>query len=375
MHSSRFVFLAAAAAVAAASSHAGATSERRRHPQPAQGAPANPERTEPDMLRPLRWMIAAQNDDGSWGETARSPTPDIATTALSGLALLRLGHTGSGGVHQANTRRAVEFIAGAVEKTPKDEVAINAAGTLPQRKLGRNIDTFIAAQFLAEVLPTLPRGKLHARAEAALASCVHRIEKAQSADGSYAKDGWAPLLASAFASNGLYAARRSGATVSEKTLSKGQENLVGKYDEAKKEFSTSDAAGVSLYSVAASTMAAQQLAAAPPAATPEGRAAQKHARTASAAGAAALSNENVMRGFGTYGGEEHVSYMLTAEAKAALGGAEWVEFRKSMRARLAQIQREDGTWRGDHCITSTTFCTAASLITLAVEAKARGRAS
>ena len=33
---------------------------------------------------------------------------------------------------------------------------------------------------------------------------------------------------------------------------------------------------------------------------------------------------------------------------------------------LAAIQREDGTWRGDHCITSTTFCTAASLITLAV---------
>jgi len=31
-----------------------------------------------------------------------------------------------------------------------------------------------------------------------------------------------------------------------------------------------------------------------------------------------------------------------------------------------QIQRQDGTWRGDHCITSTTFCTAASLITLAV---------
>jgi hypothetical protein len=61
--------------------------------------------------------------------------------------------------------------------------------------------------------------------------------------------------------------------------------------------------------------------------------------------------------------------MLTAEAKAAIGGKEWAEFRKNIRARLAGIQRENGTWRGDHCITSISFCTAASLITLAIEPK------
>src|SRR5207253_7490196 len=75
-----------------------------------------------------------------------------------------------------------------------------------------------------------------------------------------------------------------------------------------------------------------------------------------------LSNERLLRGFGSYGGEEHVSYMLVAEAKATAPGEEFTAWSKQMRARLAQIQREDGTWRGDHCITSTTFCTAASLI-------------
>ncbi len=67
--------------------------------------------------------------------------------------------------------------------------------------------------------------------------------------------------------------------------------------------------------------------------------------------------------------------MLTAEAKAVLGGAEWAEFHKNIRARLAAIQRENGTWRGDHCITSTTFCTAASLITLAIQPHAAGQPS
>ena len=325
-------------------------------------APAAAPPAEPDMRRPLDWLIAAQNDDGSWGDGAKDAHPDVATTALAGLALVRLGHTGSRGEHQEQTRRAVAYVASAVERAPQDEIAINPPGTLPQRKLGRNIDTFVAAQFLAEVLPTL-RGPLQARAERALGSVVTRIERAQAKDGSYSRDGWAPLLASAFANNGLYAAQRAGAPVDKDVLAKGQAGLVDKYDDKTKSFAVGDAAGVQLYSVAASVMAAAQVAQSD---APASSDLKRRAEEAQKAGSAQLSNENVLRGYGSYGGEEHVSYMLTAEAKAALGGAGWAGFRKDIRARLAAIQRENGTWRGDHCITSTTFCTAASLITLAV---------
>jgi hypothetical protein len=263
-------------------------------------------------------------------------------------------------------------VVAAVEKTPASEVAINPPGTLPQRKLGRNIDTFLAAQFLAEVLPSL-KGDLAARARDALTSCARRTEKAQAADGSYSKDGWAPLLASAFANNGLYAARGVGVKVDPKTLEKGQQNLIGKYDDKTKTFSTGDAAGVPLYSVAASGMAAMQLEREKQdPKTDEERRERQHAIDAHKAASEQLANDRILRGFGTYGGEEHVSYMLTAEAKAAMGGKEWDEYSRSIRARLKQIQREDGTWRGDHCITSTTFCTAASLITLAISPKAHG---
>src|SRR2546425_10244636 len=179
------------------------------HPAPPENTIAS-NRTEPDMDRPLAWMIAAQNSDGSWGADVHSQSPDVATTSIAGIALLRLGHTGSRGEFQASTRRAVEYVMGAVERAPADQIAVQDAGTLPQRKLGRNIDTYVAAQFLSEALPTL-RGPLQARAEKALASAVKRIERAQGKDGSYSRDGWAPLLASAFASNGLYAAQRDGA--------------------------------------------------------------------------------------------------------------------------------------------------------------------
>jgi hypothetical protein len=331
-------------------------------------------RAEPDVRRPLAWLVAAQNPDGSWGAEARSQHPDVATTALAGIALLRSGHSGSRGEFQGNTRRAVDYVVSAVERAPADEVAVQAAGTLPQRKLGRNVDTYVAAQFLSEALPTLPR-QLQGRVEAALASCVRRIERAQAADGSFAKDGWAPLLSSAFAASALHAAANAGVAVDAKKLARADANLMGKYDERTRTFENSESAGIDLYSAAASVVAAARVQEAKPGSPEADPAMQRKAQAVADGAGAQLSNERLLRGFGTYGGEEHVSYMMTAEAKATIGGAEFEAWRKGMRVRLAQIQREDGTWRGDHCITSTTFCTAASLITLAVRSDSSRRPS
>src|SRR5437764_2445564 len=309
-------------------------------------------RTEPDVDRPLAWMIAAQNSDGSWGADVHSQSPDVATTSIAGIALLRLGHTGSHGEFQANTRRAVEYVMGAVERAPADQIAVQDPGTLPQRKLGRNIDTYVAAQFLSEALPTLPRG-LRGRTEAALANCVRRIERAQGADGSFAKDGWAPLLSSAFAANGLHAAAVAGAAVDARKMARADAKLMGKYDEQTGSFDSRESAGVDLYSAAASVVAAARVQTAMPGSPPADAEMLRKAKAVNQGATPQLANERLLRGYGSYGGEEHDSYMLVAEAKAAIGGEEFSKWSQQMRARLAQIQRQDGTWRGDHCITST----------------------
>src|ERR1700682_2341979 len=54
--------------------------------------------------------------------------------------------------------------------------------------------------------------------------------------------------------------------------------------------------------------------------TEEDREMQRKATAVTRGASPQLSNERLLRGFGTYGGEEHVSYMLVAEAKAAIGG-------------------------------------------------------
>lgn len=308
-------------------------------------------RTEPDVDRPLKWLVAAQNDNGGWGAEIKE-TPDVATTAIAGISLVRLGHTAAAGAHQASTRKAIDYVASAVEKTPKEEIAINAPGTLPQRKLGRYIDTFLGAQFLSEALPSLPPGKQRDRVKAALQSCVSKIERAQRADGSFSPDGWAGVLSDAFAAGGLHGAKAAGATVSAAVEQRAEQRMLDNYDATTHKFRTQTSAGVELYTMAGTAEAAART----------GRMSGEAAKAAMSR----LSDENFIRGFGTYGGEEHVSYMMTSEALATIGGKDWERWDRGIRLRLAHIQRDNGTWRGDHCITSTSFCTAASLITLTV---------
>src|ERR1700687_4401027 len=92
------------------------------------------------------------------------PAADVATTSLSGIALLRLGHTPVSGEYRESARRALGFVVRAVERAPGAAEFIEPEGTLPQRKLGRGIDTFLAAQFLGEAVKTMPAGASWRRA-------------------------------------------------------------------------------------------------------------------------------------------------------------------------------------------------------------------
>jgi len=74
----------------------------------------------------------------------------------------------------------------------------------------------------------------------------------------------------------------------------------------------------------------------------------------------------VLNGFGNNGGEEFLSFLQTGESLIINKDNTWKNWYESTTARLVNIQNEDGSWSGHHCITSPVFCTATSLLILSV---------
>ena len=76
--------------------------------------------------------------------------------------------------------------------------------------------------------------------------------------------------------------------------------------------------------------------------------------------------EDVMSGFGSNGGEEFMSYLMTGEGLLMQGGDDWKKWYDMMTGKLVNIQTSDGSWQGHHCITSPVFCTATCLLILSI---------
>jgi hypothetical protein len=60
-----------------------------------------------------------------------------------------------------------------------------------------------------------------------------------------------------------------------------------------------------------------------------------------------------------------LSYMMISDSMVEAGGDPWKEWEQRIGNNLLATQNADGSWSGHHCITSTTFVTAAAVMTLA----------
>ena len=352
----------------------------------------------------LAWLADAQFPNGGWGAGThanqgvldpRAVQIDPATTAFSAMALIRSGNTLKEGPYHRNVQQALEYMLNAVEEYPEEGTTItNLTGTQPQAKLGQNIDVTMCAQFFARVLPHTKLDRaLHNRVTLALDKCLRKIEKGQNADGSWTDSGWAPVLQSSMANSALELGEVAGRKVSQEALKKSRDYQKSNVDARTGKVRTEKAAGVSLYS-----LTGNQRATAPEArqsrqmiddakqkgilekdaevsvdnlikAGADRRKAQTlaDAYRQNEAGKAQLRDETVLSGFGNNGGEEFLSYMMSSEAMVVTGGKDWGEWHEKISRRLENSQNSDGSWSGQHCITSPVFCTAAVILTLTAE--------
>lgn len=361
-----------------------------------------PEKVEASVQRGLAWIDKAQGNDGGWGagshHNQRVMDPhavqsDPATTSLVAMSLLRTDNTVTKGTYSRNLKKATDFLLKAVEDCPENQPYITTlTNTQPQTKLGRNIDVILTAQFFTNLLRhDISDKALKLRVEKALDKCVARIQKSQDNDGSWKDGGWAPVLQSALANNALESADDVGRKVDKEVMKRSRDYQNRNFDVKTNAAVTEKAAGVMLYGLSSTTRASAK----------ESRRAQDLVEKAKregkikdskiteenlkAAGASPMDakelvtayninkaskqqsvREDVMTGFGNNGGEEFMSFLMTGESMLMEGGNNWKKWYDMMSGKLLNIQNNDGSWNGHHCITSPVFCTATCLLILSI---------
>ncbi|MCB9933785.1 MAG: hypothetical protein H6841_10240 [Planctomycetes bacterium] len=362
---------------------------------------------DPFMDKAIEYLVAAQHENGGWGggshtaQDIRDPHAvqvDPGSTSFAAMALMRAGHTPFSGKYSDSVLKATKYVVSAVEEAAEDGPRITKLeGTQLQTKLGQIIDTSMASQFLARVLPLAEPDKvLQARIERALDKCIRKIESSQGEDGGWTTQGWAPVLQSSMNNQALELAQVAGRDVDDKVMKRSRE-----YQRRDVDASTGnvggakagDAAGVSFYAGAATQRAtakdateaeraveqAKEKGVLPPSARVEAETLAKIGYSADEARDKAeayqqndalrkrLDDENYLSGFGNNGGEEFISYMMSSESIVITGGETWDKWNKKMHTMFEKIQNADGSWSGHHCITSPVICTAAALLCLTAD--------
>ena len=359
---------------------------------------------ESSLNKGLVWIAQAQAGNGGWGagshtaQDIRDPhavQTDPATTALVAMSLLRNGNSISKGNYSENLKKALEYLLKAVENTPEQERFITQlTNTQPQIKLGRNIDAILTSQFFTNLLHYMKEeNAMKQRVQKALNKCVTKIQMSQATDGSWKDGGWAPVLQSTLASNALETAKDAGAKVDDKALTQSRNYLKSNYDVKTNAAVTGDAAGVLLYSISGSARGSARDAQLAEVTIEKAKQSGKLDKDAKVtrenlekagmskteaevvvtgyavrnAAAKRAQDEDMLRGFGNNGGEEFVSFLMTGESLIISGDNSWKSWFEKTTGRLMQIQQNDGSWQGHHCITSPVFCTATCLLILSID--------
>ncbi len=343
----------------------------------------------------VTWLVEAQSPNGGWGagsHTYQNVTDphavqtDPATTAFAALALMKAGGPLESNPYKNQITKALDRILKDIADRPDNGRITSLTGTQPQVKLGIHIDASMALQFLTEIREQIKDPVTESKIDKAADICINLIQGSQNTDGGWAGGGWAPVLQSAMANNALEQAQ-GRYDVDEKAIENSRryqaDNISS--DGVRAE----DAAGVPLYAAASAQRATSEESREVEELVSPGMIASystgkvkkdaisreleskgmdrdKAERMATSyevnqISTKTLQSDDIWQGFGNNGGEEYLSYMMTSEALAQQGHEAWLKWRQSIEPKFKQVQNPNGSWSGQHCITSPVFCTAAIL--------------
>lgn len=352
----------------------------------------------------LEYLSTQQLADGGWaeGEEAagmrhanpnQKDTSNVADTCMAALAFVRSGnYPNSKAKFSLHVQKAAFYVMDAVEAADADSLFItNIRNTRVQAKLGQYVDTFLASLLLSELKGSMASKEDNKRLDAALDKVVHKIQKNQGDNGKWASGGWAPIHSQSLASSALNRARQMGVKVDDNALIRAEKAAKGNYDQSSRSFISEGSAGVSLYAFGANLGALQQsintnkmqvaevskIAGDKKAPKAQAEWAQSELQRykdaeelqgqAIASVTSKLNDQRFIQGFGCNGGEEFLSYLQISETLLSNQSKEFKDWDKKICANLERVQNPDGSWMGQHCITSRTFCTSAAVMVMTAD--------
>lgn len=299
--------------------------------------------SEKAVKRATEFIKKTQNRDGSCGVDV-SQAPDIGCTSMCGLALLSQGTTPIEGRHSKELKAMREYVLKRTKTMPSDDITTET-GTQLQRKIGRHAHSFFAALFLSQIVGEAPNPEA---TNVGLRRVVAAIVKAQTSNGDWGGQSWAPTLGTVMGWVSLRASDFVGMKVGgapnkttdhllKKMASQGNQSRGWMHDLYK------NAAGIRvLYAMKKEKEAAAK---------------ETFKKVLNL-----ITKDNTP--FTQAGGEEFLAFHLITETMLQKGGEDWEKWYPVVRDKLIDVQNRDGSWTGHHCITSRTFCTAAASLVL-----------
>jgi len=305
------------------------------------------------------WLVKAQNKDGSWGMDHRT-SADVAATALCGLALLSSGATARDGYDTETIQalqKAVEFLLARSKKTAGGRDISEGETSEFQTYVGKNIHSYFTVLFLSQVYgmrPAILSSDGYDEIRETLGKFTDLIAKSQDKDGSWHKETYSSLQATAVAWMSLRSANSTGVPIKHAQVDKTLKFIRRQYQPGQKMFCAREGNGNAIYDTAS---AIRILYGSGLRDDPSTRMAVDHLLDQLTKGAWGHS-------FLTNTGEDYPAAMMLCHALVQEGGSRWERWFKFCGDRFLKLQNKDGSWTATSCLRGRTVPTACGLLCL-----------
>lgn len=308
--------------------------------------------------RGTQWLIKAQNADGSWGMDFKSP-PDVAATCIAGLSLLAAGNTNRDGPDPACVKaldKAVQYVIKRARNAGAHRDIAEGERSEVQTYVGERVHTFFAVLFLSQVYGSraldLPAESYNEMKEA-ITKMTNSIAMSQESDGSWHKETYSSLQATAYAWMALRSADSAGIPIRRAAVDRTLKFIKSQFNSGTKLFNS--ASNNEIYSTASAMRILHGM----------GKWKEREDSQATDTLLKMICKGGGLgQGFLTNTGEDFTASVLITHALVKEGGERWETWFDFVRARLLKIQNADGSWTATSCLRGRTFPTACALLCL-----------